>query len=38
MSALMAEIDELYDQKEAVSDDAFKAVLTTLESLISHEG
>ncbi len=38
MSALMAEIDELYDQKEPVGDDAFKAVLATLESLISHGG
>jgi hypothetical protein len=38
MSALMARIDELYDQKEPLTDDAFKAVVATLESLIGHEG
>jgi hypothetical protein len=38
MSALMAEIDELYDQKEPIAPDAVAAVRTTLESLIADRG
>ena len=38
MSALMAEIDELYDQKEPVAMDAVVAVRTTLESLVGNRG
>lgn len=38
MSALMAEIDELYDQKEPIGEQAFAAVLATLESLIAERG
>ena len=38
MSALMAEIDELYDQKEPVAMDAVAAVRTTLESLVGNRG
>lgn len=38
MSALMAEIDELYDQKEPVEIDAVVAVRTTLESLLGSRG
>ena len=38
MSALMAEIDELYDQKEPVEIDAVGAVRTTLESLLGSRG
>lgn len=37
MSALMAEIDELYDQKEPIADDAMAGVRDTLESLISSK-
>lgn len=38
MSALMAEIDELYDQKEPIAPDAVAAVRTTLESLVADRG
>jgi len=38
MSALMAEIDELYDQKEPIELDAVTAVRTTLESLVGNRG
>lgn len=38
MSALMAEIDELYDQKEPIDPDAIKAVRATLESLVGNRG
>lgn len=38
MSALMAEIDELYDQKEPIDLDAVVAVRTTLESLVGSRG
>ena len=38
MSALMAEIDELYDQKEPIGPDAVAAVRSTLESLIADRG
>jgi len=38
MSALMAEIDELYDQKEPIAPDAVAGVRATLESLIADRG
>ena len=38
MSALMAEIDELYDQKEPIEIDSVVAVRTTLESLVGSRG
>jgi hypothetical protein len=38
MSALMAEIDELYDQKEPIEPPSIAAVRTTLESLIGNRG
>ncbi len=38
MSALMAEVDELYDAKEPIDDEAVRAVRTTLESLIGDRG
>jgi len=38
MSALMAEIDELYDQKEPIAPDAVAAVRATLEALIADRG
>ncbi|HEX9101919.1 MAG TPA: hypothetical protein VF997_06940 [Polyangia bacterium] len=38
MSALMAEIDELYDQKEPIAPDDVVAVRTTLESLVGDRG
>ncbi|HEX8953506.1 MAG TPA: hypothetical protein VF945_16735 [Polyangia bacterium] len=38
MSALMAEIDELYDQKEPIEPDDVLAVRTTLESLVGDRG
>ena len=38
MSALMAEIDALYDQKEPIAPDAVAAVRATLESLIAARG
>lgn len=38
MSALMAEIDELYDQKEPIAPDAVAAVRTTLEGLVGDRG
>lgn len=38
MSALMAEIDELYDQKEPIDPEDVVAVCTTLESLIGDRG
>ena len=38
MSALMAEIDELYDQKEPIDPAAVAAVRTTLESLVGSRG
>ncbi|HEY2743181.1 MAG TPA: hypothetical protein VGL86_01105 [Polyangia bacterium] len=36
MSALMAEIDELHDQKEPVAPEAVAAARAALESLVSH--
>jgi hypothetical protein len=38
MSALMAEIDELYDQKEPIDLKDVAAVRATLESLIGNRG
>ena len=38
MSALMAEIDELYDQKEPIAPEAVAGVRATLESLIANRG
>ncbi len=38
MSALMAEIDELYDQKEPIAPDDVAAVCATLESLVGDRG
>jgi len=38
MSALMAEIDELYDQKEPIDPEAVAAVRSTLESLVGDRG
>ena len=38
MSALMAEIDELHDQKKPVEPDEVKAVRATLEALVGHRG
>jgi hypothetical protein len=38
MSALMAEIDELYDQKEPIDPVAVAAVRSTLESLVGNRG
>jgi hypothetical protein len=38
MSALMAQIDELYDQKEPIAPEAVAGVRTTLESLIADRG
>ena len=38
MSALMAEIDELHDQKEPVAPDAVQAVRATLEALLADRG
>jgi hypothetical protein len=38
MSALMAEIDELYDQKEPIEPPSVAAVRATLESLIGNRG
>jgi hypothetical protein len=38
LSALMAEVDELYDQKELLADEDIIAVRVTLESLISDRG
>jgi hypothetical protein len=38
MSALMAEIDELYDQKEPVAPESVAAVRGTLESLVGARG
>ena len=38
LSALMAQIDELFDQEEPVSDEALAAVHLTLESLIGDRG
>ena len=38
MSALMAEIDERYDQKEPIDLDAVVVVRTTLESLVGNRG
>src|SRR5262245_13803784 len=38
MSALMAEIDELYDQKEPIDPQSVAAVRATLESLVGHRG
>src|SRR3954453_327263 len=38
MSALMAEIDELYDQKEPIAVDAVVAVRSTLEGLVGDRG
>jgi len=37
-SALMAEIDELHDQKDPITPDAIAAVRATLESLIADRG
>jgi hypothetical protein len=38
MSALMAEVDELYDQKEPIDPESVKAVRATLEGLLGHRG
>jgi hypothetical protein len=38
LSALMAQIDELYDQKEPIGDEELAAVQLTLESLIGDRG
>jgi hypothetical protein len=38
MSALMAEIDELYDQKEPIEHDDVVAVRSTLEGLVGDRG
>jgi len=38
MSALMAEVDELHDQKKPVEPDEVKAVRATLEALVGHRG
>lgn len=38
MSALMAEIDELYDQKEPIAPDDVAAVRSTLEELVGDRG
>lgn len=38
MSALMAEVDELYDQKEPIDPQAVKALRGSLEGLISNRG
>lgn len=38
MSALMAEVDELYDQKEPLDPVAVKAVRSTIEELVGHKG
>jgi hypothetical protein len=38
MSALMAEIDELYDQKEPITPEALAAVRGALEALVSDRG
>ena len=38
MSALMAEVDELHDQKDPVKPDAVAAVRASLESLIGDRG
>jgi hypothetical protein len=38
MSALMANIDELYDQKEPIAPEAVAAVRSTLESLVGNRG
>lgn len=38
MSALMAQIDELYDQKEPIDPRSVAAVRATLESLVGNRG
>jgi hypothetical protein len=38
MSALMAEVDELYDRKEPIAPDEVAAVRATLESLVGNRG
>ena len=38
MSALMAEVDELHDQKEPVAADAVQAVRASLEALVGDRG
>jgi hypothetical protein len=38
MSALMAEVDELYDQKEPIAQAEVAAVRATLESLVGNRG
>ena len=38
MSALMAEIDELYDQKEAIDPAAVKAMRGAVEALVGDRG
>jgi hypothetical protein len=38
LSAVMAEVDELYDQKEPIADDEVTAVRATIEALIGHSG
>jgi hypothetical protein len=38
LSALMAEVDELYDQKEPINPDAVAALRLSLERLVSDRG
>ena len=38
MSALMAEVDELYDQKEPIAAEDVAAVRTSLEELVTNRG
>ena len=38
LSALMAEVDELYDQKEPVAPEAVQALRATIEELIGFQG
>jgi hypothetical protein len=38
LSALMAEVDELYDQKEPIDTEAVKALRLSLEALVSNRG
>jgi hypothetical protein len=38
LSALMAEVDELYDQKEPIDGEAVKALRLSLEALVGDRG
>jgi hypothetical protein len=38
LSALMAEVDELYDQKEPIDPEAVKALRLSLEALVGDRG